>query len=298
MDDLIQSYQACLNLPHALFTPIDHADATVAIVYKVTVPPSATYILKICTRTQEYLREVYFLRKFENMLPVPRIIQAIPPKENRHGAILIECLAGSILQITDFTPALAQEIGIQLARIHLHRTSGYGELIAPESLVADPRIYFADKFEENFNECRNQLPKHILEQCRKYYETHIYLLESVDGPCIIHNDFRPGNLIAHNSTLQGIIDWSAARSNFAQEDFCPLEHWEWTRDNSTKESFLTGYATVRPIPDYHDIMPLLRIKRALATIGFTIKRNTWNNRNARMYQFNYHFLEDFFKTAQ
>ncbi len=41
----------------------------------------------------------------------------------------------------------------------------------------------------------------------------------MDGTCVVHRDYRPGNLIVHDGKLQGIIDWTGARTSFAEEDF-------------------------------------------------------------------------------
>ena len=46
MDTLIKIYQQRLNLVQATFTRIEHEDAMVAIVYKVTEPSGRDYILK------------------------------------------------------------------------------------------------------------------------------------------------------------------------------------------------------------------------------------------------------------
>ena len=84
-------YQERLNLKNATFTRIDHEDAMVAIVYKVTFDSDPPLILKICTRTNDYLHEVYFLNHFAGIIPVPRIVQVVPPEEGIKGAILMEC---------------------------------------------------------------------------------------------------------------------------------------------------------------------------------------------------------------
>ena len=110
MDHHIFLYQQRLNLQDATFSLIDHDDAMVAIVYKVTQPTGLQLILKICARANDYLREVFFLKYFAATLPVPRIMQVFPPEAGIYGAILMECLPGTLLEITDFTNILAHQI--------------------------------------------------------------------------------------------------------------------------------------------------------------------------------------------
>lgn len=293
---LITLYQERLDLKNTTFSRIDHDDAMVAIVYKITQHNGTQLILKICKSPNDYLREVYFLKFFTGKLPIPRIIQLVQPDLGIYGAILMEYLSGTLLQTTDFTAPLAYEVGSLLARIHLNRTVGYGDLIFPQDLNPDPRIHFTLKFEEGIEECSKHLPKTMLEQCRHYYDAHLNLLDLVDGPCMIHRDFRPGNMIVYGEKIHGIIDWCSGRASFAEEDFCPLEHGEWSSNSMSKKSFLSGYATIRPVPKYSAIMPLLRLNRAIATIGFTVKRGTWATNNHRPYQFNRYFLESFLKS--
>lgn len=290
---MITFYQHSLNLQSATFSRIDHEDAMVALVYKATQPNGEQFILKICDRAKDYLREVYFLKHFDDILPVPKIIQVVQPEKNVHGAILMECLPGNLLQPQELTATLAYEIGSSLALIHLNRFPGYGDPIQ-EDLYGDPRIYFTSKFEEGLEECSNHLPSVLIEHCRRYFTDHVDLLLSVDGPCIVHRDFRPGNLIVDDGRLQGIIDWAGARISFAEEDFCSLEHGEWPVNLNNKNSFLDGYASIRPVPDYNHLIPLLRLNKAIAVIGCTVKRETWDKAQAPVYQFNRHYLATLF----
>jgi hypothetical protein len=71
-----------------------------------------------------------------------------------------------------------------------------------------------------------------------------------------------------------------------------MEHGEWPAP--CKKAFLAGYASIRKVPDYNALMPLLRLSKAIATIGFTVKCGTWDNLHARIYQFNRRFLDAFF----
>ncbi len=164
-------------------------------------------------------------------------------------------------------------------------------MIDPSSNEDDPRKYFAAKFEESFAECEGHLPSTILQSCRTFYERNKDKLLTVDGPCIIHRDYRPGNILAHNGHVSGIIDWASARAGFAEDDLCLLEVGEWGSDKGLKEAFLAGYASVRKVPIFSDVMPLLLLNRAIAVIGYTVKIGTWDNRDAAFYARNMKILE-------
>jgi Ser/Thr protein kinase RdoA (MazF antagonist) len=287
--DILSFYKQCLNLQEASFSRIDHEDAMVAIVFKITQPNGKQFVLKICDRPNDYFREIYFLQHFANTLPVPKIIQLVKPTTDVHGAILMECLSGTLLKVEELTEPLATEIGRCLALIHSNRLPGYGDPIG--DLSSDPTTYFTLKFKEGLQECNHHLPLDLIEGCRRYYEKHISLLQSVDGPCIVHRDYRPGNLMVDNGKLQGIIDWAGARASFAEEDFCSIEHGEWTNDPNFKKALLAGYETIRPVPKYARLISFLRLNKAIATIGFTVKRGTWNNTSDRLYQYNRQVLE-------
>lgn len=296
MQDLVAFYKDAFNLHNAQFSRIAHDDTIVAIVYRVTTHDGTPLILKISPRAHQHQRELYFLRYFADKLPVPRVIAAVDQTSNTYGAILMECLPGQLLDIKHCSSGIAKSMGELFARIHTQRSRGYGDLICPQNLSAGARDIFINKFQDDVRGCTGHIAVPILEQCMLYLEKNSYLLDEVDGPCIVHYDYRPGNILVHDGTISGIIDWASARSGFAQEDFCVMEHWTWSQDDSTKKLFLEGYAQIRPVPDYKDIMPLLRLYKSLAYVRFIAHNGTWNDggANESKYLFNKRFIETFF----
>lgn len=290
----ISFYQQHFKLFEYSFERIDHNDALVAIVYKLQAPNHPTLILKICTRKKDFRRETYFLQFFANKLPVARIIQVVEPTDETSGAVLMNCIPGELLKAINLSKELAYEIGSLLASIHENRIERYGDITQPEMMVEDPIAYFNSQFENNFSECRNNLPKQLLDDCRHYYEANLHFIRSADGPCITHGDFRPGNLIVEKQRVTGIIDWASAKIGFAQQDLCSWLHGEWLFQKQVKDAFFSGYASVRPVPEYKAVMPLLEVNKSLATIGFLVKQNTWSNLQTALYRFNRSFLEQFF----
>jgi Ser/Thr protein kinase RdoA (MazF antagonist) len=178
-----------------------------------------------------------------------------------------------------------------LAKIHLNKLNGYVDITQPHKLSSDAYSYFNNKLEEGFNECKDNLPNELLAQCRLFYNDQIQFLDFVDGPCITHRDYRPSNVMVNNDRVQGIIDWSSGRASFAEEDFYPLNFGKWTDNEVFKKAFLEGYESIRPVPSYENIMPLLGLNAAIATLGFTFRSGTWKTRNASLYQRKRQFLE-------
>jgi len=290
----IQKYQRLLKLSDDTeFIKIEHEDAMVANVYKITQPNRPSLILKICESPFDYRNEVYFLNYFSKQLPVPKFINSVPPSKEISGGVLMEYLSGNLLTPSSITKEIAFEIGASLALIHQNKTHGFGYLNRNLELNSNPIQHFKEKFQEGIEECKNHLPKEIITKSLDYFNEFLHLLKKVDGPRIIHRDFRPGNIIIEENALRGIIDWSSARSSFAEDDFCSIEHGEWGDFNGHKNVFLAGYSSVRKIPNYSTIMTLLRLNRAIAVIGFTVKRSTWDNVHAKVYKFNRQYVDTF-----
>lgn len=182
MDSLADLYRRKLHFPNAIFTHIDHEDAMVAAVFKISQPGNSDLILKVCSRKEDFLRESYFLNRFAGKIPVPKIIRLIETEAGLGAAVLMECVQGNLLKSETVTKALASEIGSLLARIHREHTEGYGDLTDPSQLSDDPRIPFTMKFEEGLEECKGHLSNSLLETCRRHFDKDIDLLLSADGP--------------------------------------------------------------------------------------------------------------------
>mgnify|MGYP003648741705 CR=1 FL=1 len=101
MTSLLSLYKQRFNLQNATFTRIDYQDSIVAIAYKVTQPNGEELILKICTRTSHYRCEVFFNNYFADRLPAPHIRNTVAPEEGLQGAILMDCLPGTLLKSPD-----------------------------------------------------------------------------------------------------------------------------------------------------------------------------------------------------
>ena len=289
----LSNYLEAFNLDKAECIRIDHNETIIADVYKVIIPNQKPLILKVCAKDKHFYRENLFLKRLDNQLPVPKIIDTLKPSPSLKGALLIEFLEGDIPKEGDWSTDLAYTLGSSLASLHLNKTTGYGELISPSQLTDDAAPSFYEKFEEELAECKPHFSKELSEQCENYFHSNKHLLKTVDGPCIIHKDFRPGNMIVKEGKLQGIIDWSGSKAGFAEQDFCILEHRNWLSHPDYKLAFLEGYESIRPLPNYQVVSNLLRLGRALAIIGWTHKLGMPTGKHQALHDFNMQFLNQF-----
>ena len=45
------------------------------------------------------------------------------------------------------------------------------------------------------------------------------------NPCLVHNDYAPGNILVQNSVLAAVIDWDNAVIDAPQLDFVKMKYW-------------------------------------------------------------------------
>ncbi len=277
------------GLERALWTLIDHDDAIVSPVYKVQDVDGICYIVKTFHHAPHAQRELYGLQTFAASGLVPKVFKVIPADECVLAAIVMEYIPGVIGTKETFVGSVAYQAGKFLAQVHMHTKEVYSEVDGTDAFV-HARDYFVHKHEKYFDECKPYLSAGLLERCKQYYRTHLYLLDSVSSACMVHRDFRPGNMIIRDESLVGVIDWAACKIGFAQEDFVALEHTYWPFNDAGKKSFLDGYKTVSCVPEYQEVMPLLRMMRALNIQAFLFKKSLHTGKAAWLYEYNNEYL--------
>lgn len=282
-------YLKWLALDVASMKKIEHEDVTSSEVFKLQKKDGALQILKIYFDAHRFRRESYFLSFLKGKIPVPEKLAAIEPTEERRGALLMNYLEGEPLKAGNLTGSMAIEMGALLARLHNIPIQRFGDL-SLEYGQCDPKEELRNYFERSVGEANGVLPRDFLEKCKKYFDNHVAELKMLDGPCLVHRDYRPGNLLVHEGKIRAIIDWEIARGGFAEEDFAHMDHLVWSKDDRLKESFLAGYAKHRKAPSYEATLPVLRFCKALGAIGFYITRGTWQTKHLGSFNENAAFL--------
>lgn len=292
----LDGYLSQLNFAIKSISKIEHEDCLSSTVYKIILKDDTPLILKIFYHSTRYRREAYFLNRLQKQLPVPEIIDCVEPDGNLQGALVMECIPGEILQPATLTETQSFKMGVLLARVHQQRTQYHGDLTQPDENKT-PKQGMFDYLNESIAECEGVISPLLLDNSRKYFENNMVEPDEFDGPCIVHYDFKPGNVLMYNGEITGLIDWENSRSSFAQEDFFRMHQLVWRSYPELKKSFFRGYASIREMPKLEKLLPLLFVSKSLGTLGFTIVRKTWQTQHKNIFEENLTFLKNFLKKA-
>ncbi|MDF2652472.1 MAG: phosphotransferase, partial [Paenibacillus sp.] len=104
-----------------------------------------------------------------------------------------------------------------------------------------------------------------------------YALPDPDGPCIVHMDFRPGNILVNGNEVAGIIDFESARGGSSEIDFTKVNRYIWEVNPRTKLPFIEGYQSIRPMLALERVLPFYDIYDAFSAVVWCKNRGIEKN---------------------
>jgi Ser/Thr protein kinase RdoA (MazF antagonist) len=228
-------------------------------------------VLKIPFARYKLLRESAMLALLQDMLPVPRLIDRWQGDEGVPGALLLSFLPGEPAN-GPVSLGLARGMGALLAQMHRVRLARFGEL--------DPSLPRAGGWWESLHAvfqrwqplCAGVLPAALYERAVARYAQLSAHLPDPDGPCATHWDYRPGNVLVRQQQITGLIDFESARGGSADLDFTKIKKAVWDVFPGTREAFLDGYTSVRPLPPIEETLPLYELGNAFGGIAWCVRR--------------------------
>lgn len=299
-DPTIDRYLSIFKLDIHQAIKVLHEDSLSSSIYKLILKDKTNFILKIPFDNNRWKREKFFLNEVKDHIPVPKIIDTVDPTIDLPGAILMEYLDGEIISIKNYSNKISFQMGKMLGDLHNIPTKFYGDVAKElhDPTLLNGKLILKNYFEESFNECKDILDKTLLNKISIYFYEALYEIKYLDGPSIVHTDYKPGNIIYKADQIIGLIDWENAKYSFREEDFLRMEFLVWDSNPQYKKDFFEGYSTVRKLPNLDSIMPILKIAKALGAIGFTIERKTYKNEHKFIFDLNLQYLESFFHTKE
>ncbi len=194
----------------------------------------------IRTSRQSMLEEQRRIDRIKGLKHVPKIVNASDQisKNSNIFYLILECIPGRELftSYPDLKEVEIQDIGIRIADFlsDLHCIKGEKYDIGHYVPILPDydkswRTGHQSYWNNIYNELNQiQLPDELrekLEQSNQYINANLSSLDYESGPVLLHNDFHYKNIIVHNKTFSGVIDWECSQYGEADFDLIHLLHW-------------------------------------------------------------------------
>ncbi|MFF2886300.1 phosphotransferase family protein [Paenibacillus sp. NPDC057967] len=248
-------------------------------VYKLTLASGENVFVKIPFNKEKLNREFQMLEALEGILPVPKVLDIWYGDERTTGALLLSAIQGTPCT-GDIDEKRSYQIGMYLAMLHEVKAPGYGYYVTDGFKLLDQnnwRLYIKSTFEKWTEPCKEILDPALYERCILHFDEIFSALPEPDGPCMVHMDFRPGNILVNGSEVAGIIDFESARGGSSEIDFTKVNRYIWEANPKTKLPFIEGYQSIRPMMVLENVLPLYDIYDAFSSVVWCENRGMEKN---------------------
>jgi aminoglycoside phosphotransferase (APT) family kinase protein len=247
-------------------------DSYSSTVRLITLNSGERLILKIPFTQHKLHRELRALQELHQDLPVPTVVDAWVPEDDGPGAMLLSHLPGQAVR-EPVSPELTRAMGALLANLHSHRLHHFGEVFEPpvEPAMGWWQIMHL-RFLDWLQWCTGVLSEDIIGRTRETYQALLENLPEPDGPCWIHADFRPGNILVEGDRITGLIDFESARGGSAGFDFTKISNTVWDTTPGGRVAFIAGYTSMRACPEIDRALPYYRLHNAVGGLAWCIRR--------------------------
>lgn len=264
-------------------------DSHSSTVYKCNLLNGNTFFIKIPYTKLKFERELEAYRILKGKIAIPKLLDYWTGDERCPGAFLLSALKGQPLT-TEATPKLAYHVGVTHAKLHAVEISNEG-LTTIQNVFLDWSNFLDTMFYSFAKDVKEVLAEHLYYQSIEKYEHMKRRLPPPDGPCFIHMDFRPGNIIVDGENVSGIIDFESVRFGSTEIDFTKLFRDFLSFDTELFQAYKEGYYSVRSLVDLDLILPFYRFTDAFNSIGWCKRRGL--EKNASFYEKNLVLLKKF-----
>ena len=264
-----------LNVSHVEDVPESYSSD----VYKLTLASGENVFVKIPFNKDKLFREFEILETLKDILPVPKVMDIWYGDERTTGALLLSAIQG--MPCTgDIDEKLSFQIGVYHAMLHEVKTAEYGYHVSDGFKLFDQndwRSHIKSNFERWKEPCKEILDSELYARCIFHFNEGFSALPAPDGPCIVHMDFRPGNILVNGDEVAGIIDFESARSGSSEIDFTKVNRYIWEVNPRTKLPFIEGYQSIRPMVALDRVLPLYDIYDAFSAVVWCKNRGIEKN---------------------
>jgi aminoglycoside phosphotransferase (APT) family kinase protein len=250
-------------------------------VYKLTLANGEDVYVKIPFNKDKLFREFHMLETLKGVLPVPKVLDIWYGDEMTTGALLLSAIQG-VPCTENIDEKLSFQMGVYHAMLHEVKTPGYGYHSTDGFHFFDQnnwRLHIKSNFEKWKEPCKELLDPALYERCILHFDGVFSALPDPDGPCFVHMDFRPGNILVNCNKVAGIIDFESARGGSSEIDFTKINRYIWEVNPRTKSPYIEGYETIRTMLNLEIVLPFYNFYDAFSAVVWCKNRGVEKNQS-------------------
>ncbi|NEU63894.1 phosphotransferase [Paenibacillus sp. ALJ109b] len=250
-------------------------------VYKLTLVSGEDVYVKIPFNKDKLFREFQMLEILKEVIPVPKVLDIWYGDESNTGALLLSAIQG-VPCTENMDEKLSFQMGVYHAMLHEVKTPGYGYHSTEGFKFLDQnnwRLHIKNNFEKWKEPCKDLLESALYERCILHFDGVFSALPDPDGPCFVHMDFRPGNILVNGNKVAGIIDFESARGGSSEIDFTKINRYIWEVNPRTKSPYFEGYQTIRNMLNLEIVLPFYNFYDAFSAVVWCKKRGVERNQS-------------------
>lgn len=245
-------------------------------VYRCELMNGEEVFIKIPFSKVKFHRELDAYRVLQGKVAIPELIDVWEGDDESVGALLVSSLPGETLGDKSIVKE-AYQVGVYHAQLHEIRPDA--EMNTQIDNEFPNWREFVDRMFYSFAEdTAKQISPEKVRAALKKYEAMKNGMPPLDGPAFLHMDFRPANILVHNQTVSGSIDFESVRYGATEMDFTKLYRDYLQRDPALFQAYQEGYTSVRELVDLDVVLPFYRFVDAFNSIGWCERRGVEKNR--------------------
>ncbi|SDK55070.1 Phosphotransferase enzyme family protein [Paenibacillus sp. OK060] len=250
-------------------------------VYKLTLLSGEDVYVKIPYNKDKLFREFQMLEILKDVIPVPKVFDIWYGDESNTGALLLSAIQG-VPCTENMDEKLSFQMGVYHAMLHEVKTPGYGYHSTDGFNILDQnnwRLHIKNNFEKWKEPCKELLEPALYERCILHFDGVFSALPDPDGPCLVHMDFRHGNILVNGNKVTGIIDFESARGGSSEIDFTKINRYIWEVNPRTKSPYFEGYQTIRNMLNLEIVLPFYNFYDAFSAVVWCKNRGVERNQS-------------------
>ncbi|MFC4355558.1 phosphotransferase family protein [Chryseomicrobium palamuruense] len=260
-------------------------------VYRCELVSGEHIYIKVPYTKLKFQREVDAYAQLKGKVAVPDLLDVWEGDEQTVGALLLSELKGETLGKLS-TEKEAFHVGVYHAQLHEIRPEE-GMETSIDNEFPNWREFVDRMFYSFAEDTKKQISAKKLDAALMKYETMKNEMPPLDGPAFLHMDFRPANILVHNETVTGSIDFESVRFGVTEMDFTKLYRDYLQKDSALFKAYQQGYKSIRPLIDLQAVLPFYRFTDAFNSIGWCERRGVEKNR--AFLEQNLSLLDEFLK---